>query len=389
MRTWLTCSVVVLVLGALAWPRATSIAGAAQGNPPVQLVPPGTKQAGNPGEKGATYYALEAQTTRLTTRFKDGYVAVAERGLVGDVSTTLSDGAGNERARLRLNRIDGAHDVIHYEPADGAAFQALSDPNVTKPTLDWSAKQAYHLKKAGSDNLVWDQGVMRSSNKAKIDVEAEVTEVETEWAGGLTAKVTRQVYGRRQITPGRSVGGPVLVSDLRLHGTHVGTAVWFEKDRAYAYYIPQLMPSGMTVVFESDLAQLYGGWPITPDTTWINLQLIASHHMRALAAKNGFVANNCAAAPTTQLARLTEFFVPKLMANEPGCDDHHYWDGGVLRVCCDEHDRCYAKDGCTQTSWWQWWSSWACTQCNLQVVFCFVVQSMADPQCINQKACAG
>jgi hypothetical protein len=267
----------------------------------------------------------------------------------------------------------------------------MSDPNVVKPTLDWSAKQAYHLSKGGSDHLVWDQGMMRSSSKPRIDVEADVTEVETEWADGLTAKATRQVYERRQIAPGRFVGGPVLVSELRLHGVHVGTAVWFEQNRAYAYHLPQLMPEGMVVVFEADQVKDYGGWPIKPDTTWINLQLIGSHHLRTLVAKNGFVnaARNCNVAPTSRLARLTDFFVPRLLANEPGCDDHHYWDGGVLRVCCDDHDRCYAKDGCTQSSWWQWWSSWACTKCNLLVVVCFVVQSQADPECINQKACAG
>ena len=60
----------------------------------VQIVPAGQKQVGNPGEKGATYYALEAQTTRLTTRFHDGHVAVTERGLVGDVRTTLRDPPG-------------------------------------------------------------------------------------------------------------------------------------------------------------------------------------------------------------------------------------------------------------------------------------------------------
>ena len=98
-------------------------------------------------------YALEAQTTRLTTKFKDGHAAVAERGLVGDVRTTLRDEAGNERARLRLNRIDGTHDMVNYEPIAGAPFQALSDPNVAKPTLDWATRQAYGLAKDGTTTV--------------------------------------------------------------------------------------------------------------------------------------------------------------------------------------------------------------------------------------------
>src|SRR4051812_2083615 len=119
MKKWLAFVVVVLVAGTLTWPKSSAVVGAAQGNPLVQIVPPGQKQVGNPGEKGATYYGLEAQTTRLTTKFRDGHVAVTERGLVGEVQTTLRDESGNERARLRLNRIDGGHDMLNFEPTDG------------------------------------------------------------------------------------------------------------------------------------------------------------------------------------------------------------------------------------------------------------------------------
>ena len=392
MKTWLALLFVALMAGAWNWPKSTPVVRAAHGNPSVQMVQPGQKQVGNPGEKGALYYALEGQTTRLTTKFTSGHVAVTERGRTGDVTTTLRDVGGNQVARLNVNRVDGGHDFVHYEPSDAAGFQAISDPNVVKPTLDWSAKQTYHLKKGGSDHLVWDQGTMRSSKKATIDVEAEVTEVETEWADGLTAKTSRQVYEKRLLAPGRFVGGSVLVSELSQNGTQVGRAVWFEQDRVFVYHIPQLMPAGATVIFESDLVKLYGGWPFKPDTTWINLQLIGTHHMKTLAAKNGSVdvAKNCIErAPQTRLSRLTAFFMPTLMANEPGCDNLHRLDGGVVRDCCDQHDVCFAKDGCTQTSWWTWWTSWACTECNMAVIWCFFVQGQLDPACINQKSCAG
>ena len=102
MKTWLASGAVILVLGAVAWPRLGSEVGAAQsqGNKAVQIVPAGQKQVGNPGEKGATYYALEAQTSRSTTRFRDGHTAIAQRGLVGDVTTTIRDRSGNERGHL-------------------------------------------------------------------------------------------------------------------------------------------------------------------------------------------------------------------------------------------------------------------------------------------------
>jgi hypothetical protein len=387
MKTWLACSGVVLVVGTLIWPRPDVVVGAAQANAngAVQLVPPGQKQVGNPGEKGATYYALEAQTTRLTTRFRDGHAAVAERGLVGDVKTTIRDQAGNDRAQLRLNRIDGGHDMVNYEPAAGTPFQALSDPNLVKPTLDWATHQAYGLVKDGAENLVWDRGAMHAKGATRRDHEAEVDTVETEWANGLVAKLSRQVYSRRQITPGRFVGGPVIVSELTSHGVAAGTGVWFEKDRVFAYTLPGLM-SGTVVIGPEELKANYGGWPFTPDTTWLNLQMIAAHHFKTQLVKQGSVAKACEPpAPS----RLAQFFMPTVYANEAGCDDFHWLDGSVVRDCCDSHDRCYAKSGCDSSSWWVWWKSWSCDRCNLSVVGCFFARGSIDDRCITRQGCTG
>ena len=70
------------------------------------------------------------------------------------------------------------------------------------------------------------------------------------------------------------------------------------------------------------------------------------------------------------LARVANFFFPKVQANEPGCDYLHWLDNSIVRPCCDIHDRCYAKYGCTAQTWWQWWSSWKCDFCNMSVVWC-------------------
>jgi hypothetical protein len=387
MKTWLACSAVIVLMGALAWPKPGAVVGAAQpqGSAAVQIVPPGQKQVGNPGEKGATYYALEAQTTRLATRFRDGHSAVAERGLVGDVRTTLRDLAGNERAQLRLNRIDGGHDMVNYESSGGTPFQALSDPTLVKPTLDWATRQAYGLAKDGSDNLVWDAGSMRRKGAARRDVDRDVESVETVWANGLIARLTRQTYSRRQIAPGRFVEGPVMVTELTLHGAPVGTGVWFEKDHVFAYTLPGLM-TGLVVIGPEHLKANYGGWPFTPDTTWLNLQIIAAHHFKTLLAKQGSVARAC---ETPQPSRLAQFFMPTLSANDPGCDDFHWLDGSVVRDCCDDHDRCYAKSGCDSNTWWQWWRSWTCDRCNIAVVGCFFARGSFDDRCITRQGCGG
>ena len=385
MKKRLAFVIAILGAGAWSWPGARAVVGAEQANAPVQIVPPGQKQVGNPGERGTTYYALEAQTTRLTTKFKDGHAAVTERGLVGDVRTTLRDEAGNERARLRLNRIDGTHDMVNYEPIAGAPFQALSDPNVAKPTLDWATRQAYGLAKDGTDNLVWDAGTMRRKGAARRDVDSEVASVETVWANGLIARLTRQNYSRRQITPGRFVQGPVMVTELTLHGAAVGTAVWFEQDQVFAYSLPGLM-TGLVVIGPEHLKANYGGWPFTPDTTWLNLQIIAAHHFKTLLARQGSVAKAC---EPPRPSRLAQFFSPTLYANEAGCDDFHWLDGSIVRDCCDDHDRCYAKSGCDSSSWWQWWKSWTCDRCNIAVVGCFFARGSADDRCIMRQACSG
>jgi hypothetical protein len=349
------------------------------------MVPAGQRQVGSPGEKGATYYALEAQTTRLTTRFRDGHAAVTERGLVGDVRATVTDQAGNEKGRLRVNRIDAGHDMVNFEPGAGAAFQALSDPSMVKPTLDWAARQAYALIKDGADNLVWDAGTMRRKGTARRDAERDVESVETVWANGLVARLSRQVYSRRQITPGRFVEGPVMVSELTLHGSPVGTGVWFEKSQVFAYTLPGLT-AGLVVIGPDDLRANYGGWPFAPDTTWLNLQIIAAHHFKTLMIKQGSVARACG---PEQPNRLAQFFMPTLNANEAGCDDFHWLDGSVVRECCDSHDRCYSKSGCDSNTWWQWWRSWSCDRCNLAVVGCFFARGSADDRCITRQGCAG
>jgi hypothetical protein len=387
MKKWLACSGVVMVVGAMAWPKPDAVVGAAQTQDAaaVQIVPAGQKQVGNPGEKGATYYALEAQTTRLTTRFRDGHEAVSERGLVGEVRTTLRDRGGNERAKLRINRIDAGHDMLNYEPAAGAPFQALSDPNLVKPTLDWATRQAYSLEKDGSDHLVWEAGTMRRQGAARRNVEDDVETVETVWANGLIARLSRQVYSRRQISPGHFVEGPVMISELTLHGAPVGTAVWFEKNQVFAYSLPGLMP-GMVVITPEDLKANYGGWPFTPDTSWLNLQVMATHHFKTQLAKQGSVARAC---EPSQPNRLAQFFMPTVYANDAGCDDFHWLDGSVVRDCCDDHDRCYSKSGCDSSSWWLWWRSWTCDRCNIAVVGCFFSRGSADDRCITRQGCAG
>ena len=263
MKTWFAVAGVILVAGAFAMPKTGSAIGAtqgaAQGNAPVQLIPGGQRQAGSPSQKGGTYYALESQTTRLSMKFRDGHVAVAERGLIGDVRTTVRGQDGNERGRLRLTKVDAAHDTLHYEPSDGTAIQVQSDPAPAKSTLDWATRQAYGLAKDGTANLIWDSGTMRPKAAARRDVDPEVTELVTTWANGLSATLTRKTFSRRELSKGRFVQGPAMVSELTLNGVDAGLGVWFEQDQVYAYQLPGLT-NGLVYIAPEHLKGAYGGW---------------------------------------------------------------------------------------------------------------------------------
>ena len=80
-----------------------------------------------------------------------------------------------------------------------------------------------------------------------------------------------------------------------------------------------------------------------------------------------------AAAPPL-LRRLVDAVAPTLHANEPGCDGLHWLDGSIFRPCCDIHDRCYEKNGCTWKSWWEWWSGWKCVGCNAGLTLCITTR---------------
>jgi hypothetical protein len=270
----------------------------------------------NPHEKGATYYALEAKTGRLTTRFADGNETIADRDMAGTIHTVLRDRSGNELGRRQH---------------PGAL------------TLDAASRQA-----AGR-------------------ADAEVSQVVTEWEDGLTATLSRQVYPRTKLGTDRFVQGPALVSDLTLNGVPAGRGVWFAADQVYAYVYPGDL--GSAYIGPEHLKEHYGGWGFTPDTTWVNLQTIGLYHFKTVRKAKGFVAKNC---DGVRPSRLAQFFFPTVQANEPGCDGLHWLDGSLLRECCDQHDSCYGRNGCSATSWWRVWSSWTCDFCNMEVISCFM-----------------
>jgi hypothetical protein len=363
----------------LAGSRLPLLAGqAAPRGSGVKLVAPGQPIGGKAGQKGATYYGLEGQTRRFTTVFLDGTKAVAERGAEGDVLSTLHDTSGSEINRVRVDRNDGADDVIQYLRPSGEVVQALIEAQA-RPTLDWSNRQShrfYQDRVTSGARLEWSGGIIRRIGAPdKDDEQTSVRSVETQWANGISAKTARVASKRGQTFDGRPVRGDVLVTKLMRDGVEIGIANYLTHERIYAWDIRGVSSGSIA---NEHLVQRHGGWPFTPDMVWMNLQTIGLYHWKTIIDEKGFVARQQNQAPpcgpsASAKRSIVDYFVPTLLANEPGCDPPLQWlDGTVLRFCCDVHDYCYGKFGCNWTTWWNWWSSWQCDACNVGVVWCFM-----------------
>ncbi|HEX6974494.1 MAG TPA: hypothetical protein VF147_08840, partial [Vicinamibacterales bacterium] len=350
--------------------RGVPARGAEQPQRPaaVKLVAAGERLAATPGEKGATYYALAARTRRLTTRFADA-VVVAEPRADGDVEVTVRDTVGRDLSHLVVNHLDSQREAVQFTTEAGGGFQALGEPGA-KLTMEWANRQAYSLVADGVDanapDVEWRHGLMRRRGAPERDLDRSIVSVETEWDEGLTATTSRRPAARRKVGGNREFTGELVVTRLKKDGQEAGTANWYPRERVFAWDLPGLTKG---VITAKELVE-YGGWPFTPDLEWMNTQAIAFHHFKTKINQDRFVARIGEPHPGL-LARMANAVMPVLHANEPGCDNLHWLDGTVFRFCCDVHDQCYAKNGCSSRSWWQFWSSWRCTECNLWVVDCF------------------
>jgi hypothetical protein len=371
----------------------TTTARTAQRTDAVRVVPNGRSAAGTPGQKGATYYALERQSARVTTEFLDGHTAIAERSLDGDIVTNLRNAFGLDINRVRVNRKGGGgEDAVQYIRPGSDAIQAALDATV-EPTLDWSNRQSYRFYQdnvTSPANLRWKNGAIRR-NGAGGDVDDEartVKTIETVWANGLTAKTRRVHLKAGDQFDGKPVSGDALVTHVTRDGVDVGVANYFVNERIFTWKIPGLTEGLIT---NAHLTPRYGGWVFTPDMVWMNLQTLAMYEWRRTARTRTAssltaattTAATCAATPTptpTLLQRVANALSPALHAapaspppprDDEGCDDLHWLDGTTFRFCCDIHDLCYEKNGCSSSSWWEFWSSWKCDRCNAEAVWCF------------------
>lgn len=369
MKKWITVAA-ALCLALLVFERVKAYTlPQTQRGDEVRIVPNGQRAGATPGQKGATYFALEGQSTRVTTTFADGMTAAAERTFDGDIITTLRDQYGLEVHRVRVDRKDDANEVVQFLRPGAETVQAALAPSV-RPTLDWSNRQSHLLHRdrvTSGAGLRWKDGVMRGDRaEPEGDELAEVQSIETLWSNGLSAKTRRVPSKQTDRFDGKPVRGDVLVTTLYRDGAPIGTANYLTFERIFAWKIPGITEGMIT---NDHLKARFGGWLFRPDMTWMNLETLGLYQWKTGIDERRFVAQ-ATPRPST-LSKIAGFFVPTLHADEPGCDGLHWLDGTNLRFCCDIHDLCYAKNGCSATTWWKVWSSWSCDQCNMNVVWCF------------------
>ena len=365
-RLWIAA--LIAVAGIASW-RLTLVAGQpSQKSAAVRIVPAGQPIGGNPGKKGATYYGLEGQATRLVTSFVDGTKAVAERGVDGSLDTRLEDIHGNEINRFKVDRMDGVNDVLQYSPFGGTPVLAQLEPTV-RQTLDWSNQQSHRLyqdRVLSGTRLEWKDGMMRKAGAPPANDDRDVRAIETHWGNGLTARTVRLAATPGTTYDGKQVRGDILSTRLTRDGVEVGNANYLTYERIFMWVMPGV---GEGAIASENLKQKYGGWLFTPDMVWMNLQTIGTFHWRTLMKERGTVARR--QAPRNPIL---QFFVPTVAADDEGCDYLHWIDSTIFRPCCDRHDQCYENNGCTAKTWWQW-GSWRCDICNTYVIACFIGRS--------------
>lgn len=316
-------------------------------------------------DRGATYQALESKALRLTTTFQDA-IAQAERAIDGQLTTRVTDPAGNELATFRVHRVDAGHDSLEFSMPDRLT-RHFARRETVRPTLDWANEQAYSLWRdrdaLESAGLEWQDALVRPVGATARDIHRDILRTDTEWTGGFSASVTRKIGTHTSFSTGRKATGLVYVSAFRTHGTEVGSSQWWPQEQTFAWLFPGLTEG---YVDASRLSES-GGWPFAPDMGWMNTQNLAFFQFHSLVNAGGTVSERRG----SWRDLLGDMLAITVHANEEGCDGLHWLDGSIFRPCCDSHDLCYAKNGCTWNTWWQWWSSWRCDSCNAFAVFCF------------------
>jgi hypothetical protein len=374
LRWTLLIALAVLFVSIYGWRlRAQPTVGQPPDAPsgPASIAPAVTAPVSDQGasnalqEMGGTYHFLEARATRMTTRFRDGS-AVADRGIDGALKARLVDSAGNEVVQLRVMPGErGGSDLVVGKDQQVRLHTKIR-PEV-QPTLDWITLQAYAVGRDDeSADVEWQGQFLRSRGLKAGTLDDQVQEASIEFEGGITATTSRPP------DPPAGQRRPTTLTLVQAEGIEVGRMLWFAQDQRLVWKFPGLT-EGM--VDGERLKKYYGGWSFVPTTAWANVQGLAFYRFQSRVKTQGVVAQgHVEPRGGNWLEKIGTLVAPTLHANTAGCDGLHWLDHTIFRPCCDTHDICYYKTGCTSASWWYWpvyAGNWVCSACNGYAVGCF------------------
>lgn len=369
---------------------------------------PGSLQAQSVN-MGTTFHELEGKAQRVVATFSDAEVETT-RGEDGGWQATLRDGQGRVRASLRGQR---GHRTVHFRPqARPADAQSFELAEATEVGLDWAALQVYAAWADGESAAregqtldpsagQWDGHIRRDARARRrlsaAQLGSRLQRVRTEFPEvDVTASIDQH---RREPTRARVDYSKFTarVRDRRT-GRDKGFVRWFDTAQVLTWKVEG---GGAGVILPERLRE---GWTFTPTMAWANVQAyyFATKPQHAevgdpVARRLGdlFARPDEAPAlgqvawlgPVAGVSRTLPWRLPLPSAsafgaaagfNEPGCDNLHWLDHTIFRACCDRHDTCYEKNGCTDSSWrWPFAGSWQCAKCNGQAVWCFC--TLANP----------
>ncbi len=323
---------------------------------------------------GKAYRALDAQVTRVTVQLEDAYI-VTDRSPEGSLQSTLFDPAG--KALIELHVAVDERDLELYG-GDGKSLGAPSYIETAEVSSTWAGRQLYSLwsdlqalgfhktdglgnaaglnKAARNGEWTWQGGFLRlrdpataletSAKAHRQAIESKVVAVNTRFGDLEAVSIRDEMAELPRVGPKGELAAPAFITRLldQTTGQPIGRALWYSKERTFTWDIPGLS-SGLV-----NEERMERSFPFDPDMSWSNLQLFGLRQTHLDLA-------------------LEEAQAP--FKNTVGCDYLHWLDDTIFRPCCDQHDLCYEKNGCTARSWWIFGASWSCIKCNIAVVVCF------------------
>jgi|GEM_PF-1945689 hypothetical protein len=309
---------------------------------------------GQNANMGARYHIIDSEVLSVTTRFHEIEITSARDG------TKLITTIRNRQGRV-LGQSVSEPVQIKLRPLSNAAADSVI---INDRTLDFVNADAYvawkhHEPRRGAYRPLSDEAMALVGGVAA----GELGDAETDVRSVRMLTAIYEAFSLRT-NPALIRENPqfptftVAVRDRRTNAV-VANAGWHAAQRRFVMRVTG--ERSITV----DAAALPHGWTFTPNEAWADIQLLS--YLKGKATQSA------------SRAASTAFHVQPL--NDPGCDYLHWLDGTVLRQCCDMHDACYETDWppCEAGKAWFFQDGWHCTQCNISVIECFVVEYFLDP----------